>query len=112
MSNRNKQRGYELEAETADAWRKAGFEAQRVFGSGAYKHQLGDDFAADLRIEGFAVEAKRRKSGFKFIYNALDQDDADFLVIRQDRAERIYVLREKTLMEIMKNYRKLVVHCE
>lgn len=102
MSSRNKQRGYELEAETVAAWREAGFEARRIFGSGAYKTQLGSDYAADLCIEGFLVEAKRKKSGFKFFYDALEQDGADFLVVRQDRSPRIYVLREQTLMQLFK----------
>ena len=40
MSARNKQRGYELEKETADFWQGHGFDCHRVFGSGAYKTSL------------------------------------------------------------------------
>ena len=43
MANRNKQRGYELEKETADFWKENGVEARRVFASGAYA-RLGEEF--------------------------------------------------------------------
>lgn len=97
MGNRNKARGYELEAETVKHWQSRGVEAKRVFGSGAYKGQLGDEYAGDLMVAGFTVECKRKKSGFKFLYDALAQDDADFVVCRQDRSPRIYVMREETV---------------
>ena len=97
MSSRNKQRGYELEAETAKHWQGLGVECKRVFGSGAYKQQLGDEHAGDLMLSGFTVECKRKKSGFKFLYDSLTQDDADMLVVRQDRAARLYIMNEETV---------------
>ena len=48
MSARNKARGYELEREVVVAAEAAGLEAKRVFGSGAHKAQLGEDFADSL----------------------------------------------------------------
>ena len=57
MTNRNKARGYELERETVVHWQKLGLECNRVFGSGAYKQQLGDEYAGDLLLAGFTVEA-------------------------------------------------------
>ena len=100
MPNKNKRRGYELEATTRDFWIDHGFTAKRTLASGAYKNQLGEEHAADLWIEDFSVEAKRKKSGFKFLYDSLAQDDADILVVRQDRCERIYVLPEDTLLKL------------
>ena len=97
MSSRNKQRGYELEAETVKHWQGLGVECKRVFGSGAYKQQLGDEHAGDLMLSGFTVECKRKKSGFKFLYDSLAQDDADMLVVRQDRAARLYIMNEETV---------------
>ena len=97
MSSRNKQRGYELEAETVKHWQGLGVECKRVFGSGAYKQQLGDEHAGDLMLSGFTVECKRKKSGFKFLYDSLAQDDADMLVVRQDRAARLYIMSEETV---------------
>lgn len=102
MPNRNKQRGYELERETVLFWEKQGAEVQRVLSSGAYKH-FSDDLAGDIKLGPYVVEAKRKKSGFKFLYDALDQDDVnDLLVLKQDRHRRIYVLEEETLLDLFK----------
>ena len=102
MSARNKQRGYELEAQCRDFWIAAGFDCRRALASGAYKQQLGEEHAGDLRLEDLVVEAKRKKSGFKFLYDAVAQDDADLLVVRQDRHARLYILTEDTLLRLMK----------
>lgn len=102
MSARNKQRGYELEREAVLAAEAVGLEAKRVFGSGAHKNQLGEDFAGDVVIEGLRCEMKRRKSGFKLLYDAFDQDDADVVVVRADRSPRLYMLREETFHELLK----------
>ena len=100
MPNRNKQRGYELERETVLFWEKQGAEVQRVLSSGAYKH-YSDDLAGDIKLGPYVVEAKRKKSGFKFLYDALDQDDVnDMLVLKQDRCRRVYVLEEATLVDL------------
>lgn len=102
MSARNKQRGYELEREVVLAAEAAGLEAKRVFGSGAHKNQLGEDFAGDVVVEGLRVECKRRKhgSGFRLLYSAFEQDDADVVVVRADRAPRLYVLREDVFIDL------------
>ena len=100
--NRNKARGYELERETVLYWQNLGLECNRVFGSGAFKNQLGDEYAGDLLLAGFTVECKRKKSGFKFLYDSLEQDDADMLVVREDRNERLYVMPEKTVEAIFR----------
>ena len=107
MSARNKKRGYELEAETVKFWKDKGLECNRVFGSGAYKGQLGDEYAGDLLLAGFTVECKRKKSGFKFLRKSLAQDDADMLVLREDakpgeRIERLYVMPEATVETIFR----------
>lgn len=101
MPNRNKQRGYELEKETVDAMRAAGVECKRVLSSGAFKH-YDPDLEGDIKLAGhYTVEAKRKKSGFKFLYDALDQDSADLVVVRQDRARRIWILEEDTLIDLL-----------
>ena len=106
MSARNKARGYELEAECRNFWIENGFSARRTLASGAYKKQLGASEAGDGWLEEFRFEAKRQKSGFKFLYKSLAQDDADILVVRQDRSPRIYILPEQSLLRLMtKAYR-------
>ena len=52
---RNKQRGYELEAEVVAEARAAGIDAKRVFASGAHKGALGEDFAGDVRLGRWKV---------------------------------------------------------
>ena len=69
MANRNKQRGYELEKETADFWKENGVEARRVFASGAYA-RLGEEF--------------------------------DMIVVREDRARRLYVMEEDTVLDLLR----------
>jgi len=102
MPNKNRRRGYQLEKETVDFWKAAGAECSRVLSSGAYKH-AHDDLAGDIKLGPYTVEAKRKASGFKFLYDALDQDDCnDLLVLRQDRSRRIYVLEEDTLLDLMR----------
>jgi len=98
----NKARGYALEREAVLAAEAAGLEAKRVFGSGAHKNQLGEDFAGDVVIEGLRCEMKRRKSGFKLLSDAFDQDDADVVVVRADRSPRLYMLREETFHHLLK----------
>lgn len=102
MSARNKARGYELEREVVLAAEAAGLDARRVFGSGAHKAQLGEDFAGDVVVEGLRIECKRRKGGFKLLYDAFEQDDADVVCVRADRSPRIYLLRERLFLELLR----------
>ena len=87
----NKKRGYVLEHEVETFWKAFGAKCKRVFASGQYKH-LGDDFQGDVQLEGYTIECKRRKEGFKELYKWLQE--ADFLVVRSDRNKRLYVLPE------------------
>tara|TARA_Y100001938_G_scaffold148878_1_gene233861 strand:- start:3394 stop:3702 length:309 start_codon:yes stop_codon:yes gene_type:complete len=102
MSARNKARGYEHEREIV-LWAQAnGIECRRIFGSGAFKHQLGDEFAGDIVLAGLRVEAKRRKTGFKVIYDAFDQDDSDVVCVRADRKERLWIVKDDLLLRLLK----------
>ena len=106
MTSKNKARGYALEHETVAHWKKLGAECKRVFASGAYKDYLPDE-KGDLMLAGFLCECKRKKTGFRFLYKALKQDDVDILVIRQDALpgktiERLYVMPEKTVEALMR----------
>jgi len=103
---RNKARGYELEAEVVEAAKAAGIDARRVFGSGAYKRELGPDFAADVHIGPYRLEAKRRKNGFGLLYDAFAQDEADIVCVRADRGERLYVVREPLFLQLIGNERR------
>jgi len=102
MNARNKARGRELENEVKQVFGDVGVISRRVFGSGAFKNQLGEDFAGDVRLGPYTVECKRRKgaAGFKFLYAAFDQDDAQIVALRADRSPRLYCLREETLIDL------------
>lgn len=102
MSARNKQRGYEDEKSSVDYLISQGLDARRIFGSGAYKTQLGQEFAGDVVVEGLRVEVKRRKSGFKLIYDAFDQDDADVVCVRADRKERLWIVKDELFVTLLK----------
>ena len=89
VPNRNRVRGYELERSCTQFWEKQGAEVKRVLSSGAYKH-FSDDLAGDIKLGPYVVEAKRKKSGFKFLYDALDQDDVnDMLVLKQEMLHQL-----------------------
>ena len=98
---RNTERGRELENEVVTACESKGLQAHRVFASGAYKNQLGEDFAGDVVVEGLRVECKRRKNGFGVIYRAFEQDDASVVVVRADRAPRLYVIKEDLFIDLI-----------
>mgnify|MGYP003110462890 FL=1 len=101
----NKDRGRTLENECADFGNALGIPSHRVFGSGQYKNQLGEAYSADVVIGKYRVECKRRKSsGFTLLYKAFEQDSADMLCIRQDRARRLWVLEEHVLAELLGAY--------
>ena len=71
MSARNKQRGYEHEKGAVDWAVGEGLDARRVFGSGSYKAQLGDEYAGDVVIEGLRCEMKRRKERLWIVKDTL-----------------------------------------
>jgi Holliday junction resolvase len=102
VPNNNRARGYALERETVLFWESLGVPVKRVFASGAYKEQLGDEYKGDLMLSGYTVECKRKKSGFKFLYDSLAQDDADMLVVREDRNNRLYIMNEDTVVALLR----------
>ena len=102
MSARNKQRGYEHEREIVLWAQGHGLDCRRIFGSGAFKKVLGEDYAGDIVIEGLRLEAKRRKTGFKNIYDAFDQDDSDVVCVRADRKERLWVVKDDLMLKFLK----------
>ncbi len=91
---RNRERGAELELEVVHTWKAQGVEAQRVPLSGG----AGGMFIGDVILAGYTIECKRRKDGFGVLYDALNQQGSDFLVVRADRKPRLYVIPEETML--------------
>ena len=57
-----------------------------------------------MKLAGrYIIEAKRKKKGFKFLYQALDQaGGSDMVVVREDRARRLYVMEEETVLDLLR----------
>ena len=71
-------------------------DAHRVPLSGAVEGYEGDVVIEDK----YVVECKVRARGFQQIYGWLEKH-VDFLTIRQDRAERLVVMRESMFIKML-----------
>lgn len=104
MVNRNKQRGDELEREVVNTLREKNIDCERTLERGARSdgsatwdidvYHKGRDYAPLIG------ECKRKKSGFKFIYDSLGEND--FLTIRADRQDRLYIMTEDNFIKLIK----------
>lgn len=89
-----------MEREVVNLMREHGFSCERTLERGA-RMDGSPTWDIDLVLDKVRKgECKRKKSGFKFIYESLG--DNDFLVIREDRAKRLYVVNEETFIEMAK----------
>jgi hypothetical protein len=103
MSGRkSKSKGYRNEKKIEQTLQSEGIDAKRMPLSGG----AGGDFIGDIQIKGTALgekvlaECKERNSGFKMIYDWLD--DNTLLFIKQTRRDQLVVLRIEDLMRLMK----------
>jgi len=62
---------------------------------------MAEGYKHDVILNNYAVECKVRKSGFKQIYDWIEKEP-DFLTVRVDRKERLYILPETTWIKIIK----------
>ena len=62
---------------------------------------LAEGYKHDVILNNYTGECKVRKSGFKQIYDWIDKEP-DFLTIRVDRKQRLYILPETTWINIIK----------
>jgi hypothetical protein len=101
MPNRNKQRGDELERQIVNFLRDNGFSCERTLEAGA-RSDLSPTWDIDLRVgeELKRIECKRKKNGFKFLYDSLG--DNDLLICRQDRHAPLYIISETFLLQLLK----------
>ena len=97
------------ERELVALFRKWGLEARRVpIGGGGEPGgagEPGDDAGADAykigRDERFVGECKVEKDGFHELYAWLESDGADYLALRAEHAEWIFVLPERVMRELL-----------
>lgn len=92
MGKASRDKGARFERAVVNWHRERSIDAERVPLSGAAK----GSFAGDLIIHGMTAECKCRARGFQLLYDALAQDDAELLFVKQDRAETLVVLPLET----------------
>lgn len=104
MGKASRTKGASFEREIVNAHKREGIDAERVPLSGAAGGSYGHDVIVKSPALGrVKVEAKRRASGFKLLYDALEQSpNTDAVVIRADRKEALYVMPESVWLQCMK----------
>jgi len=104
MAGKSKRKGDSEERAIVNYHRELGFKCERTLEGGA-RSDGSHTYDIDLYARGdeeapLIGECKIRASGFKQIYDFLGEND--FLTIRHDRGERLYVLREEIWEEFLK----------
>ena len=96
VASRSKQKGDRDERGLIANLADHDIDAHRVPLSGAVEGYEGDVIIEDK----YVVECKVRARGFQQIYGWLEKH-VDFLTIRQDRAERLVVMRESMFIRML-----------
>ena len=96
VASRSKQKGDRDERGFIARLAERDVSAHRVPLSGAVEGSEGDVIIEDK----YVVECKVRARGFQQIYGWLEKH-VDFLTIRQDRAERLVVMRESMFIKML-----------
>jgi Holliday junction resolvase len=102
MPSRSRQKGDREERAIVDAARSRGLEARRVPLSGSVDGYEGDVVLVDpVSKAERTIEAKHRADGFREIYKWLLEDHVDFLTVRADRRERLWIMREEDFFSLL-----------
>lgn len=99
---RAKKKGYAGEHEIVQLLNKYNIPAERVPLSGALKGRLAGDVNCIIHGKEKKIEVKRRKSGFKTIYKYLEQDNSDFVFMREDRNDWIVCMKFDKFLDLVK----------
>ena len=100
MSKMQREKGKRIELEIVNLFKAWGLKSLRVPLSGATEYASGDvDVYLQRRAAPLIGEVKARKAGFKQLTAWLG--DNDFLVVRPDRGEPMFVLPVETMRELM-----------
>ena len=104
-------KGAEFEREIISELQQLGLEANKAPFKGATKNNNGDIWLLPNRdspirknfpLPKLEVEAIRRKRGFKTIYDVLDREGGnDIVVAKDDRKDPFFVLSKKTFYYFM-----------
>lgn len=88
----SKRKGYRGENELVHEFEKMGIQAKRQPLSGALKGSLGGDITIQIGDEKLRVESKLRADGFKEDYKYIEQDNADLVIKKADRKQRLVTM--------------------
>jgi len=100
MTHRNKVRGNNLEREVVNAAKEVGLSATRAYASDG--RSLGKSEVVDVIVEGYCVQAKRRKKVATWLYPENHGDDVDVVVTRMDRKEALVVMPLNEWLRLIK----------
>lgn len=96
MGKTSRDKGKRGEREVVNLLKKAGHSAQRTAPLQAHS---GDDSGADVLLDDkYKIEVKRRKNGFKSLYDYIK--NVDFAFMRADRKKHIVAMSVETFLEL------------
>jgi Holliday junction resolvase len=101
IPKRNKQRGYEFEAELVKKAKAEGLEAKRAWCSDG--RSIGLDADVDVLIDVYNVQAKRRKKLPSYLQIP---DSCDAVAFRQDRGETLVLLTLSEWLHMVKQIKE------
>ncbi len=107
MANRSKEKGDREERAVVHTFRDEGYTVERTLESGA-RSDGSDPWDINLETSQGVLrgECKILKNGFKTIYNWFDKTNIDFLTIRADKKERLYVVPERVFLNFLESMKK------
>tara|TARA_R100000808_G_C2139329_1_gene147272 strand:- start:1069 stop:1401 length:333 start_codon:yes stop_codon:yes gene_type:complete len=100
MAHPNKIRGNNLEREIVNKAKDKGLSAKRAYASDG--RSLGKSEVVDVIVEGYTVQAKRRKKIAQWLYPENHGDDVDVVCTRMDRKEPLIVMPLEEWLELIK----------
>ena len=100
---KSKKKGYAAENEVVKLLQKYNIDSERVPLSGSLKGKFAGDVNCIINKQEKTIEVKRRKEGFKTIYNAINQDACtNYLFMREDRNDWLVCMKFEEFLELIK----------
>lgn len=93
-------RGFPHELDVYQKLQGAGCHVELVCQSGRYQGQT----RADLLVDGFTMEVKKRKHPFRLFWRWLKE--CDILWVTPERGEEMVILKANTLLALLEDRRK------
>jgi|TARA_S200002703_G_scaffold31871_1_gene27853 Holliday junction resolvase len=94
MGKMQRRKGYEFERQITNWFRENGVWAERVPLSGGTSYAKGDVdiYLAGMEADPTVAELKVRKKGFTNLYEWLEEEGVEILIIKQDRHTPLVVM--------------------